>query len=446
MTDSNTLQFSIVAIPRPLRGVAAAALLAFCAGCVNTRTASNMSAGSEAHNQAAVAAALHGDETSESNGANHHPTSTPGTQFASGDSDELSIHDTPEGLVQITRPADGADFDPVISRDGKYVVFASTQHHRTSDIYIKAVGSASMTQLTQDSGNDVMPAISPDGQKIAFCSDRGGSYNLYLMSIRGGQPVQLTSGTVDLHPSFSPDGTRIVFSRQGENSGRWELWVLDLKRPSTPEFIGNGLFAQFCPQAGSGAGGTDRIAFQRARQRGDSAYSIWTIDYKPGNIGNPTQVMAASDAAAINPTWSPDGQWIAYTAVPLANITQAASTLKSAQSSQRAQSAQAFIFPRSQHRVSGQIRLVAADGSLQVNLTEGLQNACMPTWSPDGRVFFASERGGKMGIWSASPEKALAAASGSPGSPITHGAPMSHNPASPASLTEANVPAGTPEQ
>jgi len=436
-------QFSDLSGNRQLQAVAVAALLAVCAGCVNTRTASTLPAGGEAPLHTAVADAPHDGKPSEHDGQNYPHASPAGSQWATGDSSELGIDNTPEGLVQITRPADGADFDPVISRDGKFVIFASTQHNRTSDIYIKTVGSASMTQLTQDSGNDVMPAISPDGQKIAFCSDRGGSYGLYLMSIRGGQPVQLTNGTVDLHPSFSPDGTRIAFSRQGENSGRWELWVLDIKRPSTPEFIGNGLFPQFCPQAGSGAGGTDRIAFQRARQRGDTAYSIWTIDYKPGMIGNPTQVIAATDAAAINPTWSPDGQWIAYTAVPLVGMAQASSASRSSPSSQ---SVQAFTFPRGQQRASGQIRLVAADGSLQVNLTEGLRNACMPAWSPDGRVFFASERGGKMGIWSASPEKALAAASASPGTPITQSATMPNNAASPNSMTDANAPAGGPDQ
>ncbi len=443
MPFSTIPQFSDRTGNRQLLAAAAAALLAVSAGCVNTRTASTVADGGQAPAHTAAADAPHGGEPSADSSRNHPHASYTGAQFAAGDSNELGINDTPEGLVQITRPADGADFDPVISRDGKFVVFASTQHNRTSDIYIKTVGSASMTQLTQDSGNDVMPTISPDGQKIAFCSDRGGSYSLYLMSIRGGQPVQLTTGTVDLHPSFSPDGTRIVFSRQGENSGRWELWVLDIKRPSTPEFIGNGLFPQFCPQAGAGAGGTDRIAFQRARQRGDTAYSIWTIDYKPGMIGNPTQVIAATDAAAINPSWSPDGQWIAYTAVQLGGMAQASSAPRGSPSNQ---SAQSFTFPRGPQQASGQIRLVAADGSLQVNLTEGLRNACMPTWSPDGRVFFASERGGKMGIWSASPEKAMAAASASPGSPITQSATMSHNAVSPASLSDAHAPAGGPDQ
>lgn len=386
------------------------------AGCVDTRVSSQAS-------PAAAQIAAQGTAAT--------PTVKPAiggiARAAAAESEsELLIDDAPEGLVQITRPADGNDFDPAVSRDGKFVVFASTQHRRTADIYVKPVGSAAITQLTQDPANDVMPAISPDGQKIAFCSDRGGTYGIYVMSIRGGQPVQLTSGSTDLHPSFSPDGSRLVFSRLGEASGRWELWVLDLRRPSTPEFIGHGMFPEFCPTSGTGAGGSDKIAYQKARQRGDSAFSIWTIDYRPGNIGNPTQVVPATDAAAINPTWSPEGNWIAYTAAPITRI--------------RGESQS----PGGLSGGSGQIRISSADGSTRIDLTGGLRQAFMPVWGPDNRIFFVSDRGagsatnartqvsstasfgGNMGIWSASPDKALAAASTTGTTPMTEGADVPH--------------------
>lgn len=354
----------------------------------------------------------------------------------------------PDGLVQVTRPAEGADFDPVISRDGTFIVFASTQHRRTADLYMRQLGSSVMVQLTQDSSNDIMPAISPDGQKIVFCSDRagagvipgsgpstaaafaplassnGGSYGLYMMSIKGGQPVQLTSGFTDLHPSFSPDGQRIAFCRYGEVSARWELWVLDIKRPASPEFIGYGMFPKFSPVGGTGVAGADRLLFQRARQRGDQAYSVWTIDYKPGSTGNPTQVIAAEGRAAISPTWSADGQWIAYTSAVVNPLGPGYPV-------------QAPISPRHGYGVpnangggsgggsgqsqSGEIYLTSADGAMTINLTGSMGRAFMPTWGADGRVYFVSDRSGTMGIWSVSTEKALAAASGGSQRPITKG-------------------------
>jgi Tol biopolymer transport system component/serine/threonine protein kinase len=74
---------------------------------------------------------------------------------------------------------------------------------------------------------DFTPAISPDGQKIAFQSSRGGDYgNIWVCNQDGSEPIQLTrftkhSGT----PRWSPDGRRIVFDSL--ESGNWDIWVVD---------------------------------------------------------------------------------------------------------------------------------------------------------------------------------------------------------------------------
>jgi hypothetical protein len=52
---------------------------------------------------------------------------------------------------------EGADFDPDISPDGRRLVYASTQHRMTSDIYVKTIDSRVVSQLTSDPANDVMP-------------------------------------------------------------------------------------------------------------------------------------------------------------------------------------------------------------------------------------------------------------------------------------------------
>ncbi|MBI4906263.1 MAG: serine/threonine-protein kinase [Acidobacteria bacterium] len=60
-------------------------------------------------------------------------------------------------------------------------------------------------------------AISPDGKFVAYMSDRGGAPELWLQQVGGGQPVQLTHGVLPgaiayvASPSFSPDGTWIVY-------------------------------------------------------------------------------------------------------------------------------------------------------------------------------------------------------------------------------------------
>ncbi len=323
----------------------------------------------------------------------HHESDAFASNIPAENPDAMMV-DGLEGLAQLTFASEGADFDPCVSRDGHWLVYASTQHRPTPDIYIKPVGSRTVTQLTADPSSDVMPALSPDSSRIAFCSNRNGWWNLYVMSTSGGQAVQLSTGsTHDLHPSWSPDGTHLVFSRLGQNSGRWELWVMDVSRPQVAEFIGYGLFPQWCPTAGTGAPGAvnaakqDQILFQRGRDRGDRAFSLWTIDYTPGSAGNPTEIVSTRASAAISASWSPDGQWIVY----------------------------ATVGTGPNAKPGADLWITAVDGSGRVNLTGGKFSNLMPTWGSDGRIYFVSDRNGSDQVWSIGASKALAAAGANAG-------------------------------
>ncbi|QLQ04692.1 MAG: PD40 domain-containing protein [Anaerolineae bacterium] len=73
-----------------------------------------------------------------------------------------------------------------------------------------------LVRLTNDAGEDRLPAWSPDGKRIAFASDRTGNADLYIMDADGQNLTQLTSGLErDGHPAWSPDGAWLAF-----NSGR----------------------------------------------------------------------------------------------------------------------------------------------------------------------------------------------------------------------------------
>jgi len=295
-------------------------------------------------------------------------------------------YDGSENLMQVSHGVEGADFDPDISHQGDRIVFASTQHRRTADVYIKRIGSRSVTQLTADPANDVMPAISPDDSRIAFASDRAGSWNLYVMNATGGQSVQLTDDSAhELHPSWSPDGANIAYCRLGEVSGRWELWVLEVDNPAVKHFVGYGLFPVWSPAG-------DEILFQRARDRGDRLFSVWTIDFENGQGENPTEVIASSAAAIVNPTWSPDGRRIAFCTIPIPDHVD----------SDRPSVADLWI--------------MNADGTGRANLTGGRFVNLMPAWARDNRIYFISDRSGRDSLWSVLPEKAIVAAGGRPDS------------------------------
>ncbi|MCA3006415.1 MAG: DPP IV N-terminal domain-containing protein [Planctomycetaceae bacterium] len=333
------------------------------------------------------------------NGAEGENTQALSAAKSSGaESGGITLGETLEGLMQNTFGGHGADMDPAVSRDGGFMVFSSTQHRPSADLYIKQVGSKAVTQLTLDPGNDVMPAISPDGKRIAFASDRSGFWNIYVMPTRGGQPVQITNErTADLHPSWSPDGTRLVFCRLGQMSGRWELWTVNVGQSNQQEFIGYGMLPEYCPVPGTGEDGADRITFQRSRERGDQAFGVWIVDYKPGSVSNPTEIVAGSDFAAINPTWSPDGKFVAYS---------------------RMSPEQAPMPANSGRPTRADIWMTAVATGTSVNLTAGRHANLNPTWAGDGRLYFLSDRNGRENVWSIATERALTAASAQPGAPM----------------------------
>ena len=347
----------------------------------------------------------------------HNPESQVGTNTAinlygdvmAGAMTAAADHAGSGNFSQVSFSQEGADFDPDVSKDGTQIVFASTQHRNTSDLYIKNVESRVVTQLTNDPANDVMPRISPDGTRIAFASNRSGNWDIYVMPITGGKAIQITNSAADdLHPSWSPDGSQLVFCRLGEVSGQWELWLTDVGNSGVAKFIGNGLFPEWCPAAGTGPGGSDRIAFQKSRERGDRAFGIWTISYKDGQAGNMTEVASSPIAACINPAWSPDGQWLAFATVPNPS-TWAHST--------------------SSRPPSADLWMADLNGNTRISLTSGQAVNLMPAWGPGNRLFFVSDRGGNDNIWTMDTTKVVALAMANMKSSTavaTHEAPAAH--------------------
>ncbi|MFM1823214.1 MAG: hypothetical protein RI967_1480 [Planctomycetota bacterium] len=278
-------------------------------------------------------------------------------------------------LSQVSFAAEGGDYAPDIDRSGKWMVFASTQHRPTFDLYRKSVDGRTVTQLTTDPSDDMMPSLSPDGTAIAFASNRNGNWDIFTMPITGGAPTQITSDAdEEVQPTWAPDGRRLAFSRKNGRTGTWEIWIVDVTEPGVRTFVCEGFLPRWSPEATK-----DTLLFQRARQRGSRLYGVWTIDLVRGEGRNPTEVVSAKNAAILQPNWSPDGSQIVFTTV---------------------------VNPDGggEWPEQSDIWIVNADGTDRVGLTNSRFRNMQPAWGADGRIYFVSNRGGLENIWALSVE------------------------------------------
>ena len=77
-----------------------------------------------------------------------------------------------------------------------------------------------LTRITFDDGLQIGATWSPDGRFIAYNSDRGGKFDIWVQQISGGDPVQVTKGPgQNWQPDWSPDGKNIVYRSEDGDGG-----------------------------------------------------------------------------------------------------------------------------------------------------------------------------------------------------------------------------------
>lgn len=234
------------------------------------------------------------------------------------------------------------------------IAFASF-NGTTYDLYFGDVASGEIRLHRNEASQ---PAFSADGSRIAFHSWAGTSRGLVTASSAGGEEFLITNFLEDQLPTWSPDGSTILFLTRRSGGRQSELFRTQADVEflnSEDQFVSEGEYPTW--------GANGQVVF---KGWGNTAFGLRLA---PPDFSALTNVTLVDGDTA--PALSPDGKQVAF---------------------------------MSRREDNWDIYVVNVDGSGLTRLTSDPAMDGLPTWSPDGRaIAFVSNRGGPWAIWAVTP-------------------------------------------
>ena len=223
---------------------------------------------------------------------------------------EMLLLDTATNVVSRLLPAGTVAMDPTPSPDGARIAFVVANYaESTGDIWIVNRNGSGLRQLTTAPELDDQPSWSPDGSQLVFRSFRTGrSGDIWRVNADGSGAVNLTPDplpgvTDERHPAWSPDGSRVAFT--SDAGGNYDVWTMTafgasrVRLTSSPEFDAE--------PAWSPDGAT--IVFRRSDPLLGS--DLWLVPSSGGAAG-----AIPLPGEQRQPLWSTDGVRLVFVSQP----------------------------------------------------------------------------------------------------------------------------------
>jgi Tol biopolymer transport system component len=200
-----------------------------------------------------------------------------------------------------------------LSRDQQHAALTRQGIRRSAeqngDVWVWSFNRETMTRATSHAATDENPVWSPDGQQIAFSTNRDGPYQVYRKPAAGtGDEERLTNVPSPTDPlDWSPDGRFIVYRQLNRGTG-WDLMALPLqgaREPvvllQTPESDSD---ARFSPDG--------RFLASHSRLNGRTLEVFVQSLKGDGNIGLIGERVQVSTSSGAAPFWRKDGRELYY--------------------------------------------------------------------------------------------------------------------------------------